>query len=116
MINSAATVQFGNGNVVTIGGVGSGESLTYIDALGNQTSVTLLDSDLTHAAGNLHPVAVVPYGTIVNMNNAIFNVASAAMLTMTGTSNRAILSGGGQQILIRRKRCYHFQRYRSGGR
>lgn len=109
-------MQFGNGNVVTIGGVGSGESLKYIDALGNQTSVTLLDSDLTHAAGNLHPVAVVPYGTIVNMNNAIFNVASAAMLTMTGTSNRAILSGGGQQILIRRKRCYHFQRYRSGGR
>ncbi|WP_224041187.1 hypothetical protein [Paraburkholderia unamae] len=115
MINSAATVQLGNGNVVTIGGVGCGESLTYIDALGNQTSVTLLDSDLTHVAGNLYPVALVPDGTIVNMNNGIFDVASGATLTMTVTSNRAILSAGGQQILVRRKRCYHFQRYRSGG-
>lgn len=100
LINGVATVQLGSGNVATINNVASGETLTYTDASGNKTSTTLMDSDLTHTAGNLYKVSAQGVQTLVTMNNAIFNVAAGASLAMTGTSDQAILNNGAQGVEV----------------
>ncbi|BCQ28301.1 hypothetical protein NK8_64900 (plasmid) [Caballeronia sp. NK8] len=92
-----ATVQLGDGNVATITQVASGETLTYVDASGKQTTTTLMDSNLLHVAGNLYNVNG---NVLANLSNSIFDVLSGASLNVNGASDTVILSAGAGYVGI----------------
>lgn len=90
-------LNLGNGNVISMFGVGAGTTVEYVDPSGKTTSSVVTDPNLVHLGGSLYDVA----GSMVyaNMSGSIFDVLANDSLNLTGNSNQVILeSGAGTNI------------------
>ena len=79
-----ATVQLGNGNAATFGGVASGSTFEYVDASGAVTTSVLMDSNLLHLQGNVYQVTD---NALAKMDSTVFDVMNGATFNLTGSSD-----------------------------
>jgi hypothetical protein len=86
-----ATIDLGDGNIVTLSGVSSGTSVKYIDSSGATSVATLTDPSLLHVSGTLYNVKSDIYAA---QSKSILDVFSGASLYLSGSSNQVILESG----------------------
>nr|WP_244827982.1 TolC family protein [Caballeronia sp. TF1N1] len=85
------SVQLDNGNVATLSGVSSGTQIEYIDASGQATWTTLMDTNLVSMGGNMYSVTNTQSAI---MSNSYFDVLGGASLRLSGSSNTVFLENG----------------------
>jgi hypothetical protein len=98
LTGGVATVNLGNGNIVTLSGISSGATVKYIDASGATTVSTLTDDNVENIGGTLYNVSG---NATVGQDNAFFDVLNSnAALNVAGSGNTVVLEENGNRVTV----------------
>ncbi|KAK47350.1 hypothetical protein BG58_05475 [Caballeronia jiangsuensis] len=98
LTGGVATVNLGDGNVVTLSGISSGATVQYIDASGATTVSTLTDANVENTGGTLFNVSG---DATVGQDNAFFDVLNGnTALNVAGSGNTVFLEANGDDVKV----------------
>ncbi|WP_159835303.1 beta strand repeat-containing protein [Burkholderia sp. 8Y] len=86
-----ATLQLGDGNVVNLSNVYSGQTFEYVDATGAATSTMLMDTNLLHLGGSLYQVLG---SASARLSNTTFVASTPQQFSLKGNLDQVVLSDG----------------------
>lgn len=104
LTGGVASVNLGNGNMVTVGAnwagnsfgdVWSGTTFEYIDAAGVKTTTTLTDTNLLNLGGNLYQFTG---HADAKMDGVTFQDLTSAQIEIAGSSNQLFLNTSGTTV------------------